>query len=510
MITMTSTTVMLLSMLAIYLLFLAFVAWRLAKTNPNSQQHYLFGNGFGFILSFFGIASSLFSTFTLEGMPAFFKNHGIGSWVFLGITDVCLAGLLLFFGLKMRGFVQGLALKSSNNYYDKHHDNQPNSQFQHKPKPIKNLSEWLKRSGLSKATLLFFVSAVTIFMIPYISIQIKGTAVLLQTAIPLGGTHLSWSILMVILMMTYSWFGGIRAIFVTDMVQGLVLLVTVWTIAFFAISASGGMGNLFAQVGQIEPALLSAPGPKGVLNWQFLLISFISIVLMPYVQPQMVTRILVAKNDKAFALSTMALAVFAILVILPTLFIGFRSVVVAQSVGEGHFLLNMLASDAPMFFYALFIVGVLAAAMSTADSQLMAIGTEWSSTLLKEDIQTHKRAKTWVKAVAGVVSVIALGLAQSSFKSLVLFAINSFIGTSLLLPIILATCVDKMSHRRLLIGSSVVAVLVFLAVLLVIIPKMLFGLRIELILYAGLGIVMAMTVLPQTLLKKRYSELNSL
>ncbi len=469
----TTNQVILLAMLAVYLLFLAVVAWALAKQKNKTQQHYLFGNGFGFILSFFGISASLFSTFTLEGMPAFFKNHGIGSWVFLGITDVCLASVLLFFGLKMRHFIQNLSLNSATKH------------------PIKNLSEWLKHSGLPKWTLFFFVSALTVFMLPYISIQIKGTAILLQTAIPLGSTHLAWSILMVILMMTYSWFGGIKAIFVTDMVQGLVLLFTVWAIAFFAINASDGVGNLFTQVAQINPKLLSVSN-TGILNWQFLLIGFISIVLMPYVQPQMVTRILVAKNDKAFAQSTIALAIFAILVILPTLFIGFRSAIVSQTVSEGHFLLNMLTSDAPISFYALFIVGVLAAAMSTADSQLMAIGTEWSSTLFKENIQTHKRAKLSVKLIAGTVAIVALILAQSSFKSLVLFAINSFIGTSLLLPIVLASTLQNKVYRQWLIYSSVGAILIFLAVLLTIMPKMLFGLRIELILYAVLASVIGL------------------
>ncbi len=432
------------------------------KSNSNTNHHYLFGSGFGFMLSFFGIAASLFSTFTLQGMPAFFKNHGIASWVFLGITDVCLASLLLYFGLKMRHFARNLSI---NNLAIS------NSAINKQAKSPKNLTEWLKQSGLPKWVVLFFVMSVTVFMIPYITIQIKGTAMLLQTAIPLGSSHFLWSLFMVMLMMAYSWFGGIRAIFVTDMVQGLVLLLTVWAIAFFAINASGGMGNLFAQVATIEPALLSAPGPKGVLNWQFLLIGFISIVLMPYVQPQLFTRVLVAKDDKTFARSTVALAVFAILVILPTLFIGLRSVTVAQAMPEGD---------------ALFIVGVLGAAMSTADSQLMAIGTEWGSAVTEQDIQKHPKAKVLVKSIGAIVAVVALMLAQTSFKSLVLFSINSFIGTSLLLPIVVASVLPKTGcnkQRWLLIGSSVFAVAIFLPVLFGILPKMVFGLRIELYLY---------------------------
>ncbi len=461
-------------LLAFYLGFLCFFSWYSAKAGKGNNKDYLFGSGFGFFLSFLGISASLFSTFTLQGMPAFFRNHGIASWVFLGVTDVALAGLLLFFGLRMRQFVRKLVSYN--------HQQAPN----HSPK---NLTEWLKKSGLSKLTIWFFVVAVTLFMIPYITIQIKGAAILLQSAIPLGETHLLWSILMVTVMLGYSWFGGIRAIFITDAVQGVILLITVWLIAIFAIQASGGIATLFVNVAEIQPALLSAPGPKGLLNWQFLLVSFISIVLMPYVQPQLMTRILVTKNDKTFALSAVALGIFAILVILPTLFIGLRSVALPT---DENFLPHLIRHDAPPFFYALFIVGVLAAAMSTADSQLLAIGTEWSSTLINEDIQQHQTSRFLVKGICTSVALIALSLAQLSFKSLILFSINSFIGTSLLLPIILASIIHSLQWRRILIVTSVVNVGLFFSVILDFLPRMLMGLRVELWLYAISGVLMGL------------------
>lgn len=470
------------ALLATYLVFLIFFAWRLSRGSQRSSGHYLFGGGFGFFLSFLGISASLFSTFTLQGMPAFFRNHGIASWVFLGITDVALAGLLLFFGLKMRRFARQLVANQGNKGNKGNQDGQQLS-------PPKNLTEWLKQSGLPKVSVWFFIVAVTLFMIPYITIQVKGAAVLLQSAIPLGETHLLWSMLMVGLMLGYSWFGGIRAIFITDAVQGVILLVTVWVIATFAIHAAGGLSALFADVVAIKPALLSAPGPVGVLNWQFLLIGFISIVLMPYVQPQLATRVLVAKSDKAFAWSAVALGVFAILVILPTLFIGLRSVALSA---EGDFLLNLITHDAPPFFYALFVVGVLAAAMSTADSQLLAIGTEWSSAFVAKDIQQHASARLLVKSVGVVVALIALLLAQSSFKSLILFSINSFIGTSLLLPIVLASVIRLPRWRLALILASMLAVVIFVPVMLGILPRTLSGLRVELYLYAALGLMMAM------------------
>lgn len=470
--------------LVLYLLFLAGIGIYTAR-RPVSNNEYLFGNGFGFLFSMFGIAASLFSSFTLQGMPDFFKNHGIGSWVFLGITDVCLAGLLLYFGLKMRGFARHLAAK--NNGY-----------------APKNLTEWLKQSKMPRWSIIFFIIATTIFMVPYVTIGIKGPAILLQSVIPLGDTHLMWSCAIVLLMLAYSWFGGIRAIFVTDMIQGMLLLMIVWAIAFFAIKGAGGVAELFEQAKDINPQLMSAPGPAGLFNWQFLLISFISIITIPYVQPQMATRMLVAKTDKVFARSSAGLAFFAFIVILPTLFIGLRAAglsVDEGAVSTGNFLLDLINHDATPLLFGMFIVGALAADMSTVDSQLLSIGTEWRSAFLKEDIQSHPNAKNGVKVVGLIVALLSLALAQSNFESLILFAINSFVGTSLLLPLIVAAVLNSSVKRQLLSIASMVSVTLFLLSLFNIIPNMLAGYRIELYMYAVLGAMLLLSLLTE---KRQY------
>lgn len=465
--------------LTIYLLFLAGVAWITAKKSSNNRE-YLFGTGFGSVLSLFGISASLFSSFTLQGMPEFFKNHGIGAWVFLGITDVCLATLLLYFGLKMRKFSRLLA-----------HKNQGFA--------TNNLTEWLKQSQMPKWVILFFVVASTIFMIPYITIGIKGSAVLLQNAVPLGENYFIWSVIIVLMMLGYSWLGGIRAVFITDVVQGVILMFAIWAVAVFAIQGANGITALFSDIQQIEPKLLSAPGPVGLINWQFLLVSFISIVTIPYVQPQMTTRIFVAKNDRAFTRSTMGLAVFALLVILPTLFVGLRAVQLQHEMGNitGDFLLNLISHDAPAIFFAIFIVGVLASNMSTTDSQLLAIGTEWRSAMLTEDIQANATAKSGVKTVGLIVAILALLLAQTSFQSLILFAINSFIATSLLLPIVVAATYQSSKIRLVLSIISVVTVCIFSLSMFNIVPKMIVGYRIELFLYAITGFCLLLTFIKE-------------
>lgn len=444
----------------IYLAFMLYFTFRYIK-NSSSADSFLFAkSNIGITLTFLGILATLFSTFTLQGIPSFFAHHGMGTWIFLGITDVALAGILLYFGLKLRKL---------------------SASFASKPK---NITELLKDAKYSKITIFFHILITSIFLIPYITIQIKGAAFLFNSAFPVGDGYLFWSCIMVVLMLLYSSFGGIKAIYVTDAFQGVIILLVLWIIAFFILKNIGGVESLFLHVRNNNEALLSLPGPKGLLNWQFLLVSFISIVLMPYSQPQLTTRVLVAKDDKSFIKATLVFAFFVVLVILPTMIIGFRGALVE----EKNFLLYILQHDIPTIFYALFIVGVVSASMSTSDSLLMAIGTEWGSFFSRYRIKDDKNAKIYVKISAFTIAFISLILAQGSFKSLVLFSINSFIGTSFLVPILYSISLKSNAKREFLIGVSVVCVSIFILKLLSFIPSSFLHTKIELFLYAFMGI----------------------
>ncbi len=435
----------------IYFFVMVFYAFKKDKS-LQSADGFLFANAnIGIFLTFFGMLATLFSAFTLQGMPSFFANHGVGAWIFLGISDVAMGGVMIYFGLKFRQFARTI-----------------------KQNP-KNITEILKSENYNHFVIFFYLLLTTIFLIPYITIQIKGVAFLFNSIFGFG--FLFWSCVMVVLMLLYSSFGGIKAIFITDSFQGVIMLFVIWAIAFFVIKNSGGLENLFLHVNNNNQALLSLPGPKGVLNWQFLTISFISITLMPFTQPQLSTRILIAKNDKVFLKASFAFCFFAILVILPTVFIGLKG-----SLIEGDFLLHILQNEIPPIFYALFVIGILSASMSTSDSQLMAIGTEWASFLSSSNLTNNKNAKLLVKFSALICAIIALVLAQSSFKSLILFSINSFIGTSFLAPIIYSfTCKEK---RNFLVFVSFFCIAIFIATLLNFLPKHIFEIRVELFLYA--------------------------
>ena len=60
------------------------------------------GSKIGVMVGMLTFAATLFSTFTLLGMPEFFRTHGVGSWIFLAIADAAMFFLILWFGVHLR------------------------------------------------------------------------------------------------------------------------------------------------------------------------------------------------------------------------------------------------------------------------------------------------------------------------------------------------------------------------------------------------------------------------
>ena len=91
----------------LYVAALAYCAIRGRRESAGSPRQFLTaGAGIGSVLGFLTFSATLFSTFTLLGMPDFFRSHGVGAWIFLGVTDVAMAFVALWFGLHLREAIQ--------------------------------------------------------------------------------------------------------------------------------------------------------------------------------------------------------------------------------------------------------------------------------------------------------------------------------------------------------------------------------------------------------------------
>ena len=442
---------------ALYVGMLAYVATRSFKQNKSAEDYLLAGSNIGMVLGFLTFAATLFSTFTLLGMPDFFRTNGVGAWIFLAVSDGAMVFLVLWFGYHLRrkvaekGF-QGVAGLMQQCYGNK-------------------LAGYVSFTG------------VFLFLIPYVAIQIRGIAIFLTAVFPEALPSWGWSIAIVGVMLLYSEIGGLKAIMHADAVQGLTLLVVTWIIGITCVEKFDNLATLFDEVKVANEALLSTPGPNGLFTPQFLLASTLVILCIPITQPQLTIRIVIMKDLRITHLMAVAVGIFAILVILPTAFIGLYGAVRYADLPTADFLSQVLLYEQPGIIAALAVVGLLAAGLSTTDSQIFALGTELRSLLPgreKAVMNVTKLAIFGFAAIALVFSILAS-------DQLVLLARVSFAGTSMLAPMILAGILAKKPLGTEIILATALALLLFLTSLLGIIPTTVGPIRLDLLLLLSVG-----------------------
>ena len=442
---------------SVYICFLIFFSWRTKKHIKNSTDFMLGGTKIGAAIGLMTFAATLFSTFTLLGMPDFARINGLGAWIFLAFSDAIMVFFILWFGFYLRKKVGNSAYQGMSSLLQKCYNNR-------------------------MAGYLYF-SAVFIFLTPYIAIQIRGVAIFLVSAFPDFIPVWGWSIGIVLIMLIYSELGGLKAIIYADSLQGTLLLIVVWIVAINCLNEVGGWTALFDRIGTVKKDLLSTPGPIGLLSPQFLIASAIAILLIPVTQPQLSKRLIIMKNYKALKKMATSVGFFAILVIFPTIIIGMYGAIYYAEASTSEFLGGVLLKKQHEIIAALIIIGLFAAAMSTSDSQLFAMGNEIKGLLkLKEDDNLSP-----IRLVILLFASSALIFSLVSSNELVLLARLSFSGTALMGPMIILGIIAKRPQGSLIIFLSMISLFIFILSNLGWFPKQIFYMRTDLFLILALS-----------------------
>lgn len=443
----------------IYIGILATLSLASRQRKKSTASYLLAGSKLGPVLGLFTFAATLFSTFTLIGMPDFFRTHGVGSWIFLAVSDAAMVFGIIWLGSHLR--------KKARN------------------KDFKGLSGLISDCyGNRFAGYVIFLGAF-IFLIPYVSIQIRGIAIFLNATFPEALPTWGWALAMVVVMLIYSETGGLKAIIYSDVLQGVLLLVVIWIASFVCISYFGDVQSMFKKVEQTNQALLSVPGPKNLFTTQFLIASMLAIMMIPFTQPQVVTRIIIMKNQKSLFRMAIGVGCFAIIIILPTLFLGMYGAVKYPGDSTAVFINKVLIQDQSDTIAAFIIIGLIAAAISTADSQIFALGAELRSLLKGDDKKVLPIARIGIAFFA----IVSLVFSLFSSDQLVLLARTSFAGTALMGPMIFTGIFSPKKASMIIPGATFVAMLLFVGSQLGVVPGIFWGVRLDLFLFVVLGAV---------------------
>jgi len=441
---------------SIYVTILFLLAWRSRRMIRNHRDFLMAGSNIGLVLGFMTFAATLFSTFTLLGMPDFSRTHGIGAWIFLAFSDAGMVFLIVWFGYLLRKRVSA--------------------------KGFNGMSGLLQDCYRNRWAGYIYFSGVFIFLVPYVAIQIRGVAIFLVEAFTTTMPIWAWSLLIVVVMLVYSELGGLKAIIYADFMQGTLLMVVVWIIAITCMKSLGGWSEMFRQVETVNPALLSTPGPKGLLNSQFLIASFLAILMIPVTQPQLSTRLVIMKNTRSMYRMAVAVGTFAMLVIFPTIIIGLYGALRYPDASVSEFLGGVLLHDQAAVVGSAAIIGLFAAAMSTSDSQLFAMGNEFRGLISVSESGSLLAARLAII----IFALAALVFSLLSSDQLVLLARISFAGTAMMGPLVILGILSSRPQGGFMIAASGLGLMAFILSQAGVLPEMVGTVRMDLFLMMAL------------------------
>jgi SSS family solute:Na+ symporter len=216
--------------------------------------------------------------------------------------------------------------------------------------------------------------------------------------------------------------------------------------------------------------------------------------MIPVTQPQLSTRLVIMKDYNALKRMAVAVGVFATLVILPTIIIGLYGSIYYAEASTAEFLGGVLLSEQNNIIASLTIIGLFAAAMSTSDSQLFAMGNEVRGLMKLKESDSLRPIRLFILLFA--ISALLFSLISSD--ELVLLARLSFSGTAIMGPLIILGILANKPQGMFMVWISLLGLIVFILTQLNLFPQKIGLLRMDLLIM----IVLSLGAFGNYLLKK--------
>ena len=404
--------------IAIYLLVMIFIGASFMKKNNNSEDYFLGGRSLNGFVAALSAGASDMSGWMLMGLPGSIYALGTGQvWIGVGLMLGTIANWLF-----VAGPLRKYTIKANNSL---------------------TLPEFfVNRYRDEKKVLLGMSSAViVIFFIVYTASAFSAGGKLFNSVFGMD-YHLAL-IIGALVILTYTFLGGFLAVCTTDFIQGLLMLVAVIFVPMIAL-INMGAGNFTANLVAtgVDPASYLDPMQEGGTT-----ISAVSILssfawgLGYFGMPHILVRFMAIKDKEELKKSKSIAILWVILGLAFACFIGILGrAYLATKLGvmddsEKVFIemiKKVFTEDTNVAILAgLFIAAILAAIMSTADSQLLVASSAVSEDLYKGIIRKDASESSVLNVGRGAtigVAVIALLIAWNPDSSVMKLVSDAWAG----------------------------------------------------------------------------------
>ncbi len=443
---MSAAQICIMATIILYLCFVIFTGVMIGRRSKKSAEgFYLGGRGIGPLVTAMSAEASDMSSYLLMGIPGLAYLSGVAdaSWTAIGLA----AGTYLNFLLvakKLRRYSVKLDAITIPSFISKRYDEK---------KPV-----------------IMCISAliILIFFVPYVASGLAAIGKLFNSLF--GWDYMAAVVVGAIVIISYTSIGGFSAVATMDLIQSVIMTCALAVIVVFGVVQAGGMDAVIAHARTL-PGFFSFSETYNVSTNSAEPYGFIRIISMMawglgyFGMPHILVRFMAIRNEDELTLSRRIAAVWVVISMGVAVFIGIVGHAVS-SAGRVPFLegsatetiivkLSDLLSTYgifPAIVAGCILAGILAATMSTADSQLLAASSAFSENLVQDVFGvklTEKQTMLIARLTVVVIAIIALFLARdpdSNVFQIVSFAWAGFGAT--FGPAILCALFWKRSNRQ--------------------------------------------------------------
>tara|TARA_B100000686_G_scaffold41833_1_gene43296 strand:- start:54359 stop:55870 length:1512 start_codon:yes stop_codon:yes gene_type:complete len=384
----------------------------------DMEDFLLYGRKAGFVVLYLSVVATYHSAFAFLGSSGFFYTHGIGFWE-AGTWTVLVGAITYTLGVRI------WALGKKFSYMT----------------PADMLADFYESELLRVIVALVSVC----FTILYIQVQAQGLGYIISVA---SGDRISFELGTFVLLVVASGYlmaGGLRAVYWTDVIQGVWMYVAVWAGGLvLSYRLFGGPLNLWKEVREVRPDLLTLPGPEGFFSPGMWIGMTIALSFGIILQPHIMIRYYTAASGQTIKWLGATTPIFLLTLYIPTALVGLGGAVVLPGLeNPDQIFPEMLFRYAPAWLTGLILAGATAAAMSTLDSILHANMTVLTRDIYQRYISSKRTAAhyMWIgRAIVVGLLVIGYILSVKTFSFLVTLVALSGSGALQLLPAMLGVC----------------------------------------------------------------------
>ena len=420
---MTTADICILIAIFAYLAVMIVIGVVYSKRNKSSDDFYLGGRKLGPVVTAMSAEASDMSSWLLMGLPglAMAGRFAEASWTAIGLAIGTYLNFLIV-AKRLRRYSSRIDAFTVPDFFS-------------------------KRFG-DKKNILSLISAliIIVFFVPYTASGFSACGKLFNTLF--GMDYVTAMIISAVVIVLYTTLGGFLAASTTDLIQSVVMTVALIVVLIFGINTAGGWDQVVMNISSLKgfvsftmthnPAETSAE-PYGALT----IASTLAWGLGYFGMPHILLRFMAIKDANKLKTSRRIAVIWVVISMTAAILIGIVGfgVVKGGAISEPSDTERIIVAIAklissygilPAIVAGIILAGILAATMSTADSQLLAASSSVSQNVIHDFFGiklSEKKSMIAARISVIVISIIAVFMClneKSSVFSVVSFAWAGF------------------------------------------------------------------------------------